>query len=189
MKSGRRCAWGGVAGPAGFVGAWVVAGALTERYSPVNDAISRLAAVHAPQRGIMTAGFVTFGVAVPLFGLALRDHLPGPAWMSAVGTGLATLGVAALPLDVSPAVDAAHGVAATAGYVTLAAVPLFAARPLARLGFRGAAAASAATGAASALCLAATVIGSRHGLFQRAGLTLGDAWVAATAVWILRTKR
>ena len=26
------------------------------------------------------------------------------------------------------------------------------------------------------------------GLFQRAGLTLGDAWIAATAVWILRGK-
>lgn len=186
MTRRRQFAWGGVAGPVGFVGAWVIAGALTDRYSPVNDAISRLAAVDAPHRTLMTGGFVTFGVAVPLFGLALRDRIPGPAWMSAVGTGIATLGVAALPLDVSPTVDLAHGAAATAGYITLAAIPALAARPLARLGFRRAAAASAATSAASAVCLAATVIGARHGLFQRAGLTLGDAWLASAAVWILR---
>jgi hypothetical protein len=37
----------------------------------------------------------------------------------------------------------------------------------------------------SGACLAATVFGPAHGLFQRAGLTLGDLWLAATAVAII----
>jgi hypothetical protein len=176
-----------VVGPAGFLAAWAVGGALSKGYSPVDDAISRLAAVHATTRGLMTAGFVTFGVGVPLYGLALRERLPGPAWMSAMATGVATLGVAAAPLDHSSTVDLVHGGFASAGYATLAAVPLLAAAPLRRMGRARPAAASVAVGVASGLCLAATLAGSRHGLFQRAGLTIGDAWIVASAVAMLRT--
>ena len=45
-------------------------------------------------------------------------------------TGVATLAVAAAPLDHSDAIDTLHGACATFGYVTLAATPLLAARPL-----------------------------------------------------------
>jgi hypothetical protein len=44
---------------------------LTKGYSPVQESISRLAAVGAPKRRLMTAGFVCFGVAVPAYGVAL----------------------------------------------------------------------------------------------------------------------
>jgi hypothetical membrane protein len=184
----RLTALGGVVGPAGFVAAWAVGGAVATHYSPVDDAISRLAAVDAPTRTLMTSGFVTFGVGVPLYGVALRARLPGPAWASAVTTGLATLGVAAFPLDRSSTVDLLHGACASVGYVTLAGIPLLAAGPLWRDGHRRAAAASVAAGAVAGACLVATLAGSRHGFFQRAGLTTGDAWVVASAVWLLRDR-
>lgn len=184
----RLTALGGLAGPAGFVAAWAVGGAVAHDYSPVEDAISRLAAVDAPTRALMTSGFVAFGVGVPLYGLALRDRLPGPAWASAVATGLATLGVAAFPLDRSATVDLVHGAFASVGYATLAGVPLLAARPLRDEGRTRAAAASLAVGAVAGACLLATLAGRRHGLLQRAGLTAGDAWLVTSAVWLLRGR-
>jgi len=185
----KRAALGGLIGPAGFVGAWAAGGAIKRGYSPVNDAISRLAAIGASTRPLMSGGFVCFGLAVPVYGLALKQALPGRAWMTAVATGAATLGVAAFPLGVSSTGDVVHGCWATAGYVTLAATPLLAAKPLAAAGQRWAARASVATGVASGLCLAATVFGPAHGFWQRAGLTIGDVWLAASAAAMLSRGR
>jgi hypothetical protein len=184
-----RAAWGGIAGPGAFAGAWLIGGTRRPDYSAVADAISRLAAVGAPHRGLMTAGFVGFGVGVPVHALALRASVPGPAWMAVLGTGLATLAVAAAPLDASPRIDRLHNGFAALGYVTLAATPLLAARPLAASGHPGAAAVSMATGVASGICLAASRSGCRAGLLQRLGLTLGDVWLAASAAWILSGGR
>jgi hypothetical protein len=133
----------------------------------------------------MTAGFVAFGVGVSLYAIELRSTLPGPAWTAALTTALATLGVAAFPLG-SPTRDAVHGVFAAIGYVTLAALPLLAARSFARDGRQGWALASVAVAAVSAACLAATTAGPLHGLFQRAGLTVADAWIVATALSLRR---
>src|SRR4051794_22518313 len=180
-----RSAWGGLLGPAAFVSAWIVSGALRPAYSPVNDAISRLAAVGAPRRLIMTGGFVGFGLGVPVYAAALRASVPGHAWKAALATGAATLAVAATPLDVSPTLDVVHGGFASAGYITLAATPLLAAGALAASGRTWAARLSVATGVASTICLAGTLPGPAHGLLQRSGLTLGDAWLAASAAWML----
>lgn len=183
--SRRRVALAGLVGPAAFVGAWVTGGILSRSrgYSPVHDAISRLAAAGAPTQPLMSTGFVVFGLALPVFGAAaLRREVDGPAWASAVATGLATLGVAAFPLDVSAGVDVAHGIAAGTGYATLAAVPLLAARPLWREGRRGWAAAGVVAGLTSAVCLALTTSDLPHGLFQRLGLTVTDTWIAAFAI-------
>src|SRR6202011_5852755 len=49
---------GGGIGPAAFVTAWATTGAATKGYSPIDDAISRLAAVGTTTRPFMTAGFV-----------------------------------------------------------------------------------------------------------------------------------
>jgi len=136
----------------------------------------------------MTGGFVAFGVCVPLYGLALRRFVPGPAWAAAVTTGLATLGVAAAPLDVSSRVDLVHGAFASVGYASLAVLPLLAAGPLQRAGQSGWARASRAAGIASGLALLATDAGSHHGLFQRLGLTIGDAWIVASAAAIARDR-
>jgi hypothetical membrane protein len=166
----RRLAVGGLVGPIAFISCWALGGLLTEGYSPVDDAISRLAAVDVDTRWLMTAGFVAFGVGVPLFGLALREVLPGRAWIAAVVTGLATLGVALLPLDVSDTVDALHGVAAGTGYVALALLPVLASRPLRSR-------ASLVLGLAIAACLVLTLVEPIDGLAQRTGLTLGDLWI------------
>lgn len=189
VTSRARSAWGGIAGPGAFVSAWLIGGTRSRGYSPVDDAISRLAAVGASTRPLMSAGFVGFGVGVPVYASALRRSVPGPAWTTAIATGLATLGVAAVPLDASSTRDLVHGGFATFGYVTLAATPLLAARPLAAAGHRRAAKASVVTGVMSGLCLVATALGPAHGLMQRLGLTLGDAWLVSSAAWMLSGGR
>jgi hypothetical protein len=177
-----------------FVGAWAAGAAITSMpYSSIDDAISRLAAVDADTRWLMTAGFVTFGVALPVYAAALRCTVTGLAWVTAAATGLATLAVAATPLDHSAAVDRLHGLFATVGYVTLAATPLLAARPLAGLGHRRLARLGVGAGITSVTALALTPTSLPTGLFQRIGLTAGDVWIMATAIAMatgrLRTGR
>lgn len=179
----RALALGGVVGPVAFVASWSLLGATTAaQYSPVEDAISRLAQLGAPSRAGMTIGFMTFGIGVCMFGVALREELPGHAWKSVVATGLATLVVGATPLATSKEVDLAHGAAATVGYATLALAPWLAAPYLGRREARLSRMAAVGCGAA----LAATVAVSPAGLMQRLGLTIGDAWIVAMAMRMLR---
>ena len=117
-------------GVCGITRAEVLGGARTPGYSPVHEAISRIAAVGAPERGLMTAGFVTYGAALLAAVPPVRRSVLARAWPAVVVNGVATWAVAALPLDRSAAIDAAHGVAATVGYGSLAAVPALAAAPL-----------------------------------------------------------
>lgn len=189
-KVGRVGAVGLVAGPVAFVGAWVLAARGIAGYSYVRDAISRTAAVDAPDRGLMTAGFLTYSVGVGLGALALREALPGRAWVAAAVSAAGTAGVALAPLDVSDTVDTLHGVAATIGYAGLAATPLLAARPLADAGATRAAKASITMGVVIAAALAATVVASdASGLAQRVGLTTGDAWLIAAGATLLGKNR
>jgi hypothetical membrane protein len=182
----RRDAVGGVVGPVAFVAAWSLAGLSARHYSATQDAISLLAQTGAPTRAAMTTGFIVFGVGVPVYGRALRAAIGGPAWITAVATGVATLGVAAAPLG-APTRDTVHAWFAAAGYVTLAATPLFASVQLSRHGRRRWARASVLSGIASAACLVATTAGPAHGLFQRLGLGVVDVWIVATAVEMIRT--
>ena len=184
----RLRAAGGVVGPAAFVAAWSLAGLSARHYSATHDAISRLAETGAPTRVAMTAGFVAFGIGVAVYATALRLTLDGWAWATAFATGVATLGVAAVPLG-SPTSDAVHGCFATVGYVTLAATPLLASRPLGRSGRSAWARASVLSGIVSGACLVATLPGPAHGLFQRLGLGAVDVWIVATAIVMVRTGR
>lgn len=183
-----RAAWGLVLGPVAFIAAWVTAGALMPAgSSPIEDAISRTAAVGAPTRWLMSAGFVAYAIGTGMGAAALRRHVPGPAWVALGVNAVATLGVALTPLDRSPTVDSAHAVAAALGYASLALVPLLAVRPLAAAGQRHRALASAAVGAVVAGCLMATVAADgTSGLLQRAGLTVGDLWLITAGVALLR---
>jgi hypothetical membrane protein len=184
-RTGRVLAAGLVAGPAAFVAAWVVGGARTPGYSYVHDAISRTAAAGAPQRHLMTAGFVAYALGVGAGSLALRRALPGPAWAAAAVSALGTAGVALTPLDTSAAVDRAHAVTATVGYVGLAATPLLAAAPLRAAGRHRAATASIAAGALIAAALVASSLAAdQTGLAQRIGLTTGDLWLATAGIAI-----
>lgn len=182
----RGAALGGALGPLAFIGAWSILGATRDGYSPINDAISRLAELGSDTRPAMTLGFVTFGVAVPVYAVALRAALPGRAWATAAATGIATLGVAAFPLGGSTAVERAHGVCAGIGYATLAATPLLASRRFAAAGRTAATRWALASGITSAACLVATTAGPAHGFWQRFGLAAGDAWLIGSALTILR---
>lgn len=173
----RTWALGGAIGPTAFIGAWLIGASTTPGYSMVDDAISRLAAVDADTRLLMTAGFVTFGVAVPMYARALRAAVPGPSWMAATATGIATLAVAALPLDHSDLVDQLHGIAAGIGYVTLALTPALAVRPLLRSGRRRLAIAGVVAATVSAIALPVSLAVDATGLFQRIGLTASDLWL------------
>jgi len=179
----------GVVGPAAFIIAWAVAGTLTAGYSGVDDAISRLAASGAPNRVLMTAGFVCFGIALLVHALVLRRRLAGPAWVAAGLTGAATLGVALFPLGTSSAVDGIHNAMAAFGYLTLVAVPVFAARPLAEAGHHRAAVASLLVAGVAGVSLGATLVGPAPGLFQRTGLTVVDIWLMAGAMAIVGGAR
>jgi hypothetical membrane protein len=160
----------------------VIAGDRAKGYSPVNDAISRLAAADAPTRWLMTAGFVCFGIGVPVFSLFLRHALPGPTWVAGAVSGLATLGVAASPIHVTPRLSELHGVFASVGYVALALVPLLAATTLLRQDRLRAAAASTVVAAVAGACLVATSVAEANGLYQRLGLSSVDAWLVVAAI-------
>lgn len=182
-------ALGLVAGPAAFIGGWIVGGARTPGYSPVEDAISRIAAVGAPERHVMTAAFVSYGAAVVIGSTALRTSPLRRVWSLAAINGIATVAVAALPLEHSAAMDAWHGVAAGTGYVSLAALQLASAGPLRETGHRRAAALATAGGVVTGLSLAATTVADANGFFQRLGLTVGDVWLVAAGLALFRAGR
>ena len=182
----RPMAVGGVAGPAAFVAAWAFLGAGQPGYSPIDDPISRLAAIGAPTRAPMTAGLLAFGAGVAAYASALAAALPGGAALAAGATAAGAQGIAALPLAPGTG-SVTHDVVAGLAYASLAATPLLAARGLHVRGLRLPARLSTAVGVASAAALAAgTVVPRGGGLLQRLGLTLGHAWIAASAVWMLR---
>lgn len=176
-------------GPVLFVSAWAIGGARMPDYSPVDDAISRIAAVGSPERALMTTGFLAYGAALLAGAEGLRRSPLQRVWPLAVVNALATVAVAATPLERSATVDTLHGIAAATGYVALAALPLAAAGPLRSLGHRRAAAWSVAAGVGTALCLAGTTVSDASGLFQRAGLGIGDVWLIATGITLFRNGR
>jgi hypothetical protein len=208
----KLLAVGGLVGPAAFVADWAVLGARRAGYSPIHDAISRLAERGASTRPAMTAGFVAYGIGLITYGIALRQAElrppgpepgssitepsraapgpdpagPGPAGYLAVATGITTLGVAAFPLGSQPS-EAVHAVVAAVGYATLAGVPLAAANRAKTEAERNGAVLS---GLVAATFLLASAAGApRHGLTQRIGLTVGDAWVMISAAALIREPR
>jgi hypothetical protein len=179
-------AWGGIVGPTVFVATWAALGATRSGYSPLEDAISRLAETGTATRPAMTAGFVVYGVGLAGWAAALRSGLGGPAWIPAAGVAATTFGVAAFPLRPN-ASGAVHAAFAVAGYAGLAAVPLVAAAGPVLARHPVAARASVAVGVVTAGLLAASAAGApAHGLTQRVGLTLGDAWVVLSSALVLR---
>jgi hypothetical protein len=178
-----------MAGPAAFIAAWFTLGATRLGYSPVQDPISRLAAVGAPTRPAMTAGFVAFAAGVGAYAPVLRSAGLRGAARAATATAVSTLGVAALPVG-GPGGDRPHAVAAGLAYATLAGIPLLAARPLTRRGAHRGACASLATGVTIASALVASAFLPRGtGMAQRIGLTLGDLWIIGSALQILCAGR
>ncbi len=117
--------------------------------------------------------------------MALRRHVPGPAWIATAVNAAATVGVAASPLEHSGLVDAAH-TAHGHNRVRVAGAHPPAGRPapLRRRPPRpgpGVGGHGVAVGA----CLAATAGMESSGLPQRLGLTIGDAWLVAAGLAIV----
>jgi hypothetical membrane protein len=186
---GAVCAWGGIVGPVVFIADWAILGFIRSGYSPVNDAISELAALGSSTRAAMTAGFIVDGLGLAAYGLALRHADAGPAWRFAVGTGLATLGVAAFPLG-TPISGKIHAALAVVAYAALVGVPVAAAATTARRTGRPFSKVALAVSVAAGGALVVSACNVRaHGLAQRTGLTIGDAWVIASAVSLLRRAR
>lgn len=169
------------AAPVSFISAWVMGGARTPGYSPVTDAISRIAAIGAPERALMTGGFVAYGALALVGASGLGGSVVERVRPALVVNALSTWAVALLPLERSAIGDTGHAIAAGIGYVSLAAIPALAAAPLARSGRRRAAAASVAAAVVVGVSLAATIALDQSGLAQRVGLTTGDAWLISTA--------
>ena len=160
---------GGIGGPFAFLAAWSVLGARWSGYSPVHDPISRLAAVGSPDRWWMTGGMLAFAVGVGGFGVGMRRTAPLTA-AAAVTSAVATLGVAATPLD-SAVGRVPHAVAVAVAYAALAALPMTERRD-------GSVAYGSVVGA---VLLASVLAPGAQGLLQRTGLTLGHAWIVRTA--------
>lgn len=184
----RALAWGGVVGPVAFVADWALLGT-TDGYAPLQEAISRLAAVGAPTASAMTVGLAAYGAGLVAFGVALRQGVPGRAWVASVVTGAATVAVAALPLG-GPAGDTAHAAAAAVGYVGLASMPVLSAPTWLGPAVVGSRRGSRAVGAVAAALLATSIaVSPGHGLTQRLGLTVGDLWVVLAARRLLSLSR
>jgi hypothetical membrane protein len=185
----RALAWGGVIGPVAFVADWAILGLRRPGYSPVHDAISQLAALGAPTRTAMTVGFIIDGLGLASYGLALREANAGPAWKFATLTGLSTLGVAAFPLG-TPTSGKLHGLFAVVTYASLVGVPVAWTVTEHRRHGSALSKLSIGTAIASATALAISLSNGRgHGIAQRTGLTIGDAWVVASALALVRAHR
>lgn len=108
-----------VVAPVAMIGGWLVAEAARESFDPVRETISALAATTAQASWVMTAGLVLTGVAHVATAAGLRAAAPAGRVVHAVG-GIATVAVAAFPVDVSPV---PHGVAAAVAFGALALWP------------------------------------------------------------------
>ncbi|MGQ0624480.1 MAG: DUF998 domain-containing protein [Sporichthyaceae bacterium] len=177
-----QLAWAtGVAGPAAFIGAWAAGGILAEGYSPAGDTISRLAEQGAATAPLMTAGFVGFGLLMPIFARELGRSLDSVGVRVAVTiSALGTLSVAAFAVTAEggTSADSIHYASAGAAYAANVLAPLLAARHLITAHERRLSRLAAAA-------IAAALVGSLltkdlTGLLQRTGLTLFDAW----AIWM-----
>jgi hypothetical membrane protein len=178
---------GVIAGPLAFVTAWAASGAMTKGYSPVRDHISDLAAVDARTRPLMNLGFGAFAVAVGAAASPLQRLVGTPAAVALGANAALSVGIALAPLGRSPAGDRAHAVVAGLGYIALAVTAPLAAPALAR---RSAplAAASVGVGAVSLACLVASLGATgQSGFWQRAGITVTDAWMISVGLLALAT--
>ena len=181
-----RCA-GVIVGPIAFISSWIVSGAITPGYSPIRDHISDLAAVDAPTRPLMSIGFAVFTVAIASAAGPLR-RLIGTPGSVALGVNAVVSGAIALaPLGASPDGDRLHQVVAGGGYLALAALAPVAAPALAKR-HPTLAKASVGVGAASLVFLAVSLLAKdQSGFWQRAGITVTDAWLIAIGLLALTT--
>ncbi|MFC8193475.1 DUF998 domain-containing protein [Cellulomonas sp. NPDC057328] len=108
-----------VLAPVAMIGGWSVAAALQPAFDPVAETISALAATTATAPAVMTAGLALTGAAHVVTALGTRALPRAGRLLHALG-GVATVAVAALPVDRTPQ---AHGLAAAVAFGALALWP------------------------------------------------------------------
>lgn len=182
----RALATGAIWGPAGFIASWVVGGLRLSDYSPVRDAISRLAAEGAPTAPVLNAGLIAYGVGVTAAAWPLRTLIGRKAAAALATNAMLTFGVLATPLDQSPEIDRLHAVFAGSAYAALAAAGLLAAVHLRDGGRHVESRVALVVGTVTAASLLAVTVDPVSGLFQRIGLTTSDVAMAAAASWYLQ---
>ena len=170
----RVRAWAGIAGVCVFVTSWVSAGLLRDGYSPIHDAISRLAELGAPHRWIVVTGMVAFGLGALVFAGVLRRD----ASIAMTVAGISSFGVALFPCSEGcpgpeTVTDTGHILFAGAHYVSLTLVPILQSRSVLARGVT--------VMAGIALGLHALGIGP-NGALQRIGLSTLDAWLVISAL-------
>lgn len=108
-----------------LIGGWTLAQSVQQPdFDPVRESISALAAIATPNRWVMTTALVLTG----LMHLVTAWGLPGMRWQGRAilaGAGVATVGVAALPLPGRGEGSAVHTGVAAAAFVLLAVWPWF----------------------------------------------------------------
>jgi hypothetical membrane protein len=120
------------AAPVLLIGGWTLAAAQQRvRFDPAVETISALAAHGADDRWIMTAALAGLGVCHVVTAAALRPAATAGRLLLA-GGGIATVLVAAFPLPADDSGSTPHGIAAGAGFLTLAVWPALAGRRSAR---------------------------------------------------------
>ncbi|MGH2730570.1 MAG: DUF998 domain-containing protein [Actinomycetota bacterium] len=174
----RVRAWAGIAGVVTFVTSWVIAGLLRDGYSPMHDAISRLAERGAPHRWIVVAGMVAFGLGALAFAGVLRRH----ASIAMTVAGISSFGVAVFPCSAGcpgpeTVTDTGHILFAGVHYVALTLVPILQSRSVFARAVIGV--------AGTALSLHALGFGP-NGALQRLGLTTLDLWLVISALTAFR---
>lgn len=173
-----------IVGPAAFISAWVAAGLATPGYSPARDHISDLAAIDAPARSVMNLGFAAFAVAVGAATMPARRIVGTPATV-VLGLNVAlTIGIMLAPLGRSADGNRAHAIVAGLGYLALAAAAPTAA-PTLFTRSRRLAMASIGVGVASVACLGLSFVRPESGFWQRAGITVTDAWMVGMGLLVV----
>jgi Protein of unknown function (DUF998) len=197
----------GIVGPAAFTAAWVVSTIRQERYSIRDEHISGLAAPDARDPWIMTVGFLALGVCTIAFADELdrrlraeRDAGLGPAFLGLAGLG--ALGAGTFRRDrmsnVSPPGappgqslrndlhDLSSTIGSAAGSIGLVLLALrFHERPEWEP-VRPWALAVATAETAIAAYFARDVVRPGNGIVQRVGISLPLAFMATTALRMLR---
>ena len=179
--------------PIGMIGGWTLAAVRQGAgFDPVRDTISALATQSMQAPAIMTVGLALTGVGHVATAVALRPaRVPGRVLLAA--GGLATVLVAALPVDSSPR---AHGIAAAVGFGALSVWPALATRG------RDAGVLRPAVGIAAAGTLVALLTwfvvelqglgpddGSATGLAERAVAGAQALWPLVVVLGLVRTRR
>ena len=168
-----------------LIGGWTWAAELQNGFDPAVESISALAATGTPHRWVMTSALVVTGLGHLVTAWALGEARDAGRAVLAAG-GLATLGVAAVPLPARGQSSTAHLLVATASFALLAIWPWLAARDDASpVLSRRVARPAAGVLALAVASLAVGLDGGAFGLHERVVAAMTVLWplVTALGVW------